>query len=38
MTQLLSEKLFDESMEMNYHVPRYDMAASYIRSNNMPKY
>jgi hypothetical protein len=36
--KLLSAKLFDESIEINNHVPRYDMAASYKRSNNMPKY
>jgi hypothetical protein len=26
--KLMSEKLFDESIEMNNHVPRYDTAAS----------
>jgi hypothetical protein len=36
--KLLSEKLFDESIEMKYHVPRYDLAASYKGSNTSENY
>jgi len=35
MIHAMCESPYDESIEMNYHVTRYDMAASYVTSKEL---